>query len=107
MAKARANRRTAPGLIRDHAEFVNSSKTLRGECNPTVISAGRLDDVESSRLRIDMEQNGIEYVVISFDTPIAWVTKNGWTYKVSETFTQTTSNHQGLLYMLKEGHHEG
>lgn len=44
----------------------------------------------------------IDYVVISYGTPIAWHTPAGW-YKVKQKFSTTTSRHQGNLYLVGRG----
>lgn len=99
----RVNQKTIPSLVSGLVEFQNSSKTLKAEKNPTFIPTGRLDEDERTKLRIDSEQSGIQYVILSYNTPICWVTKSGWVYKVNQTFTQTTAKHTALLYMLPEG----
>ena len=97
------NRKTIPGLIEKREAFTNASGTLRATKNPQpVVRQFSLNDEEFSRLRIDQDQSGISYMVYSYDTPIAWETKTGHIYKVQQTFSQTTSKHQGLLYLFHE-----
>lgn len=44
-----------------------------------------------------------EYVVLSYDTPIAWWSEMyGW-HVVSQKFSVTTSRHQSRLYKIKDG----
>ena len=42
----------------------------------------------------------ITYVVISYNTPIAWVTSDGSVHRVAQKFSVTTSKHQGKTYLL-------
>lgn len=105
----KATRKTIPTLIQKRESFENGSGTMRGQKWPlrSEIQAllsrdttSQLNEEEKTRLRIDFEQNVIQYIVLSYDTPIAWVTEDGWTYRVQQKFSQTTSKHQGLLYLL-------
>lgn len=96
----KATRKNIPTLIAERKPFTNESGTLRGIVNPTDIPKGMLQENERGYLRIDMDTQGIAYVVMSYDTPIAWVTKTGWTHKVVQDFTQTTRQHQELLHLL-------
>jgi hypothetical protein len=38
-------------------------------------------------------ETGVDYLVMSYDTPIAWHSTEGW-YVVSQKFSVTTSKHQ-------------
>ena len=99
----KATRRTIPDLAGSLSEFENSSGTLRGIKNPQAIPKGDLPEAEIQRLRVDSEQAGIQYVIVSYQTPILWVTKTGWVHRVRHTLSQTTSKHMGLLYKVPEG----
>lgn len=112
----KATRKTIPTLIDKREEFSNDSGTLRAIKNPTAEqvsafvardSASQLNEYEKARLRVDANQNGIAYLVVSYDTPIAWETKKGHVYKVEQTFSQTTSKHQGLLYLFHRMQSDG
>jgi len=96
------NRKTIPGLIEKREAFTNASGTLRGVVQPSAVGYGVLNDDERARLKIDQDTAGIAYVVYSYRTPIAWETKTGHVYKVQQMFTQTTSKHQGLLYLFHQ-----
>lgn len=52
---------------------------------------GRLDSIET--LKLQSVADMIDYVVFSYDTPIAWHTSEGW-YVVEQKFSVTTSKHQ-------------
>ena len=100
----KATRRTIPDLAGSLSEFENSSGTLRGIKNPQAIPVGKLDETERNKLRVDSDVAGIHYVIVSYHTPILWVTKTGWVHRVRQSFSQTTSKHMGLLYKVPEGY---
>lgn len=105
----KATRKTIPTLIEKRERFENGSGTLRGfpTARPQVKAIlsnpeNQLDHTEKSRMQIDAGRNydGIVYVIMSYDTPIAWETRSGEVYKVEQKFSQTTSQHMGLLYLF-------
>jgi len=105
----KATRKTIPTLVEQREPFSNDSHTLRGMVNPSGSqmssflskdTTSQLNEDEKSRLRIDTDTEGIAYLVVSYETPIAWETKKGHIYKVSQKFSQTTSQHKGLLYLF-------
>lgn len=105
----KATRKTIPTLVEKRERFENGSGTMRGliptrPLMQSIISnpENQLDDTEKSRLRIDAGPNfdGIVYVIMSYHTPIAWETRKGEVYKVTQKFSQTTSKHTGLLYLF-------
>ena len=61
-------------------------------------SVGELNADERARHYADLKD--MSYVVYSYDTPIAWVLKNGTVHKVNQKFSRTTSRHQGKLYLM-------
>lgn len=87
-----------PQLIADREEFTNSGGTLRGIKNPDVLTgAGILEDNERHKFLRSIHNIGITYLVLSYETPIAWETKDGHRYKTTQHFTTTTSKHMSLL----------
>lgn len=84
-----------------HKPFTTSG-ALSAELTPSgyVSSTGRLDAEHREMLRDDELGEGIAYVVYSYATPIAWVTRGGTVRKVSQRFSVTTTKHQSNLYML-------
>jgi hypothetical protein len=54
---------------------------------------GRLNEQETERML--SVADSINYVVFSYDTPIAWHSAEGW-YVVEQKFSMTTSKHQGI-----------
>lgn len=61
--------------------------------------SGRLTGEDLKRFMQD--RPNLAYVVRSYATPIAWVTKRGEVYRVKQKFSVTTSQHQGRCYMLE------
>lgn len=98
--KGRANLHKA---LSEHLPFTTSG-AMRGNTvhapNGTPPYRGWLSDHEFSILRADAEEFNIAYVVYSYNTPIAWVRKDGSVYRVEQRFSTTTSRHQGTLYLL-------
>ena len=57
---------------------------------------GRLNKYEREMYRAD----DVVYTVVSYETPIAWVRRDGSVHKVNQKWTPTTSKHQSLLSLL-------
>jgi hypothetical protein len=55
---------------------------------------GRLEGADLAEFQ--RAKGWIDYVVLSYATPIAWHHRNGW-YVVSQKFSVTTSKHQGYV----------
>lgn len=104
----KATRKTIPNLIEKREVFTNDSSTLTTWSHPgkgmvRMLSGhqnNQMDDGEKARLKIDNETDGIAYLIISYNTPIAWETESGWVYKVSQTLSQTSEQHMGLLFLF-------
>lgn len=61
-------------------------------------ASGRLSGVDLDVFLFDLVE--IDYIVFSYNTPIAWHTPAGW-HKVAQKFSATTSAHQGRLYLIE------
>lgn len=61
--------------------------------------SGRLEGPDHEKFREDMGK--IDYVVYSYNTPIAWHADGHW-HKVAQKFSVTTSKHQGKLYLIND-----
>lgn len=99
----RLNRRQSSIAIDNMETFVNSTGSLRGyrrsdDCQPCDHMTGMLNATERQRFLSD-GKHGIEYLVVSYDTPIAWVCVDGSRYRVEQKFSRTTSCHMGLTYL--------
>lgn len=98
----RLNRRQSSIAIDNMETFVNSTGSLKGyrrsdDCQPCDHMTGMLNATERQRFLSD-GKHGIEYLVVSYDTPIAWVCVDGSRYRVEQKFSTTTSCHMGLTW---------
>ena len=83
--------------IRDRIDFTTHGALSAHNPRGRYIGAGRLTGLDLDQFYID--QDDIDYVVLSYSTPIAWHTPEGGWYKVKQKFSPTSSNHQGTLYL--------
>lgn len=58
---------------------------------------GRLSGEWQRTYREQSRGDGVRYVVRSYATPIAWVLKDGQVVIPDESYSVTTSKHQGLV----------
>lgn len=80
--------------LRRNEDFQNSTGSLSGRSRREVSGYGRLP--ASWREDLDRDKEGVEYVVYSYSTPIAWRKRGVWT--VPDTrYSVTTSQHQGKI----------
>lgn len=92
--------------IADAKPFTTSGN-MRGEANTgTYVYTGHLNQVECEILRDDLMGVGVDYVVWSFSTPIAWRRTDGRWRIVAQSFSVTTSKHQSNLYKIERERHE-
>jgi hypothetical protein len=85
------NQRDAIHYITTRQEFRASAlEGLSGRTN----SYGRLDTEEVAQY--ESVKDSIDYVVMSYRTPIAWHSAEGW-YVVKQKFSVTTSKHQNYV----------
>lgn len=76
--------------------FTNSTHSLHGAPfeGAQWYTVGMLSGDDRDQFAADVES--IDYLVYSYDTPIAWHTPAGW-HLVSQKFSVTTSCHQGQV----------
>lgn len=92
------NRQTVPHIEHEDG-FLTHNQTIRGEVDPGFVYAtGRLPDGWRKVL-----PNDARYVVWSYVTPIAWVTRDGLFVIPAVKYSPTTSNHQGLVRQAWRG----
>lgn len=85
------NQRDAEYYVENRLDFRASAlEGLDGRTN----TYGRLDSDEVAQY--ERVKESIDYVVLSYRTPIAWHSAEGW-YVVSQKFSVTTSKHQGIV----------
>ena len=100
----RLNRSQIPTAVAKRLEFSNSTGSLKAHkrtenYNPGTHLTGRLNPDERAKFLSDA-QRGIDYLIVSYATPIAWVCSDGSVYRVSQKFSVTTSHHMGQIYTL-------
>lgn len=78
-----------------HRKPFSTHGSLSGTTDPHPVP-GYLQDGE--RYRYNKDYPSIDYVVVSYNTPIAWHTPDGW-YVVKQKFSSTTSRHQNVVRM--------
>ncbi len=76
--------------------FANSTHSLHGAPfnGAQWYTVGMLDGYDREQFAADVE--AIDYLIYSYDTPVAWHTPAGW-HLVSQKFSATTSCHQGQV----------
>jgi len=85
------NQRDADYYVTNRLDFRASAlEGLDGRTN----TYGRLDAEEVAHY--EKVKESIDYVVLSYRTPIAWHSSEGW-YVVAQKFSVTTSKHQGIV----------
>ena len=85
------NQRDSIYYIENRLDFRASAlEGLDGRTN----TYGRLNDGEIAQY--EQAKESIDYVVMSYRTPIAWHSGQGW-YVVAQKFSVTTSKHQNLV----------
>lgn len=96
---ARVTHRAVPDKWRAREPF-NANDSLRGfrtiNRNQAMLRGGGWLNAEWLR-RFQADRDRIAYVVLSYDTPIAWVLLDGTEVRVTQRFSQTTGRHQSLV----------
>lgn len=69
---------------------------VRGEGNPDYVERGSLRSESARDTLAECRKAGIEYVIYSYSTPIAWKSGGVW-YVVSEKFSPSTTKHQSMV----------
>lgn len=84
-------------IIATGRPFTSTTGSLRGERERWPTSFGRLPATHGARLRTDSTRHGIDMIIYSYATPIAWHAHGvGWTVP-DVTYSVTTSRHQSLV----------
>lgn len=58
---------------------------------------GRLPESERDAFRNQKESHGVEFVIFSYATPIAWKLRNGNWFVPDVSYSTTTSGHQSAV----------
>jgi hypothetical protein len=92
MTTKRVSNRAAQTCIANREDFVNSTGSFRGEVvNGAPFWTGRLPDGWVDWLR---GAKGVDYIVYSYATPIAWHSEDGWTVPNVKYSMTTSTKHQ-------------
>lgn len=90
------NAATIAHAIRQGEDFTTSG-ALEGIANPRWVNSGRMRDSDSAPLYSARDNIGIDYVIYSYATPIAYRTTDGnWTIPDAK-YSVTTSKHQSTI----------
>jgi hypothetical protein len=84
-------KRRAGELVSKRQPFSNSGETFRG----VVGHPGTLGELPHP-WRSTFPTRGVLYTIMSYSTPIAWLTEDGWTMP-DVTYSPTTTQHQGVV----------
>lgn len=112
MKRLTTRSRATAGAIRDCEDFTTSG-SLRGVTVMQPNRLGRWDSGQLSGTDLAWFYNDlplIDYVVWSYSTPVAWhmtaADGTGTWHRVGQSFSPTTSKHQGNLYLIERTDHE-
>ena len=100
----RTTTRNATAIARalQNGENFTTSGALKGVANPPWIAHGRIKSDDGAAMYRACDEIGIDYVVYSYGTPIAYRTKDKgegdgeWTIPDAK-YSVTTSKHQGTI----------
>ena len=78
-------------------EDFKTSGALKGVASPWWVDSGYMRDSDSAAMYSARDNIGIDYVIYSYATPIAYRTNNGeWTIPDAK-YSVTTSKHQSTI----------
>jgi len=81
-------------LLDNRTPFHNSSGNFRGELNdpdtPALVGSGQMSEADRNRMRMIHDVYGIDYVVFSYSTPIAYRDRRGVWCVPNAGYSQTT-----------------
>ena len=89
-----------PGPIAKKLLALESFKTngaLKGVAKPEWIDHGKISVWNYEFLRSDRYNYGIDYVVYSYSTPIAWLRGDGQWFMPQADYSPTTTRHQTTI----------
>lgn len=80
-------------------ESFNTNGALKGVAKPSWFDHGKISVRDFCTLQSDKQAYGIDYVIYSYDTPIAWLfNKNGGSWAMPDAkYSVTTSKHQTTI----------
>ena len=90
------NAATIARALRNSENFATSG-ALKGVADPYWIESGRMRPDDTDVMYSVRDAVGIDYVVFSYGTPIAYRTKSGEWVAPPTKYSVTTSKHQGIV----------
>lgn len=85
--------------LRAHQAFKRSGFAMTA-IEGAAHSAGRMPEGWAAEYMAAANAGQITYTVMSYATPIAWILDNGTKVQPPVKYSMTTSQHQGMLYVL-------
>lgn len=82
--------------LKERKPFSTSTGSLWAVTSPNGMT-GDLNPTERNRYLEDIRSAGVVYLVLSYKTPIAWVTEDGAVHHAEQWFSQTTKRHQKIV----------
>ena len=95
----RTTTRNAAAIARAfrNSENFATSGALKGVADPYWIETGRMSREDAHALRTAQNDLGIDYIVLSYGTPIAYLIKRGEWVVPDARYSVTTSKHQHTI----------
>lgn len=78
-------------------ESFNTNGALKGVAKPTWIDHGRMSVRDYATLYSDKQAYGIDYVIYSYYTPIAWLRGDGQWAMPEADYSATTERHKNTI----------
>ena len=80
-----------------NGEDFTTSGALKGIANPWWVNSGYMRDGDSAAMYSARDNIGIDYIIYSYGTPIAYRTNNGEWAIPDAKYSVTTSKHQATI----------
>ena len=78
-------------------ESFRTNGALKGVAKPDWFDFGKMSMHDYELLRTDNQTIGVDYVVYSYSTPIAWLRGDGEWVMPEAGYTQTTKRHKATI----------
>ena len=78
-------------------ESFNTNSALKGVANPEWIDFGGMRVWDNALLYSDQNSYGVDYVIYSYSTPIAWLRGDGELVMPDADYSVTTKRHKGTI----------
>ena len=78
-------------------ESFRTNGALKGVARPEWIDFGKMSVKDYGYLRSDQDFYGIDYVIYSYTTPIAWLRGDGSWFMPEAGYSVTTKRHKAII----------